>query len=147
MPVTQTFYFWRNEEIGASPATSVKEVYFDKLISATLTVDVNLYNLWHLATFQSVYFNGSLLPGSSGPEGAHRTYDVTDLVRSGANTVVLNYWSTWAVGPWGVATVYLTITAEKISTPMPPLEWWQWLLIGGIGLVVAWGIVSYFAKK
>jgi hypothetical protein len=150
MPVTtQRIYFWNNEEISEPPAIRTKEIYFENLISATLHADINLYNAIHLVHLDRISLNGVSLPGSSGAEGAHKDYDVTYIIKNGINEVKLDYSGLWIIGPWGKATVWIDVTAEKVSTPieLPKLEWWQWLLIGGIGLVIAWGIVSYIAKK
>ncbi|MEM2179083.1 MAG: hypothetical protein QW272_09725 [Candidatus Methanomethylicaceae archaeon] len=152
MPIkTWRVYFWKDEEIGSPPAISTKEILFKNLISATLTADINLYNLWHWTHLDSISLNGNILPGSSGPDGAHKTYDVTPYIRDGVNTVRLDYTGGWLIGPWGRATVYMDITAEEVKVAIPPtpikLEWWHWLIIAGFGIAGVYLIASALLKK
>jgi hypothetical protein len=145
--VTKRIYFWKSEEVGDPPAVRTREIYYKNLISATLHADISFKALIHL---DKISLNGYALPGSSCTEAAHRDYDATPYIQNGYNEVRLDYTiPIWLPGPKGVVTLWIDVTAEEITTPIefPKLEWWQWLLIGGIGLVVAWGIVSYITKK
>jgi hypothetical protein len=160
MVVTQRIYFWNNEEIGAPPAVRTKDIYFKNLVSATLHADINLYNAIHLVHLDGISLNKQVLPGSSGSEGAHKDYDVTAYIQNGTNEVKLDYSGLWIIGPWGIVTLFIDVVAEEVSptplptppptpppTELPKLEWWQWLLIGGIGLTIVCGVVYYLAKK
>jgi len=133
-----TLWFWREEDIFAPPAARSDTIRWEgNLYYAMLHVNIDLRWPIHL---DKITLNGYVLPGSSGAEGAHRSYDVRPYIANGKNHCRIDYSGYWPpIGPAGKASVSLEVWADRIvevKGAVPPPPWWE---------LVRWDYVAYAA--
>jgi len=130
-------WFWKDEPVYEPPAVRVVTFRYTGLKKATLTLDANLY--WVKPESAKATFNETVL--GVGSEAMHKTYDVTNLVRSGDNTLKLDYQVVIPQWPQGRVTAYVDVEADVALPTEIQLPWWflPVALVAALGGVILIG--------